>query len=100
MKTSPITEYSDLTSLYQTHPPPSQMIGLEEVGQQLNPQYIYDLLTHSIISQGAFGELPQHGKRDGFPTMNIPTLEQFPPFEGNSYIIPTHKRELCKEGIM
>ena len=32
--------------------------------------------------------------------MNIPTLEQFPLFEGNSYIFPTHQRELCQEGII
>ena len=30
-------------------------------------------------------------KRDGFSTMNILTSEQFPPFEGDSYIFPTHK---------
>ena len=30
--------------------------------------------------------------------MNIPTLEQFPLFEEDSYIFPTHKREVCQEG--
>ena len=30
-------------------------------------------------------------KRDGFSTMNILTSEQFPPFEGDSYIFSTHK---------
>ena len=49
--------------------------------------------------QGAFGKFP-HGKRDGFPTMNILTLEQFPPFGGDSYIFPTHKRGLCQEGML
>ena len=49
--------------------------------------------------QGAFGKFP-HGKRDGFSTMNIHTLEQFPPFEGNSYNFPTHKKELCQERML
>ena len=47
-------------------------------------------------SQGAFGKVP-HGKRDGSPIMNIPTLTWIPPFEGDSYVFPTHKRELCQE---
>ena len=51
------------------------------------------------FTQGAFGKFP-HGKRDGFPTMNILTLDQFPPFEGDSYIFPTHKRGLCQEGML
>ena len=51
------------------------------------------------ISQGAFGKFP-HGERDGFSTMDIPTLEQSPPFEANSYVFRMHKRELCREGML
>jgi hypothetical protein len=52
-----------------------------------------------LQTQGSFGKFP-HGKRDGFPTMNIHTLEELPPFEGDSYIFPTHKRGLSQEEML
>ena len=39
------------------------------------------------VTQGAFGIFPH-----GLATMHIPTLEQFPVFEGNSYIF-SHRQE-------
>ena len=49
-------------------------------------------------SQGAFWTFP-HGKRGGFPTMNIPTLERFPLF-GREFLHFSHtKRELGQDGI-
>ena len=54
------------------------------------------------LPQDAFGTFP-HGKRDGFSTMNIPTLKPCP-LGGISYNFPTQngncaKREQCQEGI-
>ena len=54
-----------------------------------------------LVTQGASGTLP-HGKWDGFPTINIPNLEQFALFEGNSHIFPTHKSKspLCNDSSL
>ena len=51
------------------------------------------------VARGAFGTFP-HGKRDGFPTMNSPTLERFPLFGGNSYIFPTQKGNCAQRKLI
>ena len=75
----------------------SQSVGCRSIGMRWNSCEI--VCPWMCCSQGAFGKFP-HGKRDGFSTMNILTLEQFLPFEGDSYNFPTHKRGLCQEGML
>ena len=56
---------------------------------QIHSFIMYDLISSSTRSIWKL--------RDGFPTW-----EQFPPFEEDSYIFPTHKRGyiLCQEGML
>ena len=71
--------------------------------EMLNQPRFFEGLINSRdeLNLGIFISHKEHlEKRDGFPTMNILTLEQFPPFGGDSYIFLTHKRGLCQEGML